>query len=71
MNLLTIHRIALKALGQNKPAKGDAKDWEKRTTDLLATAKAAVNGGGAAEKAKYKKAANCTACHNLHKASDD
>src|SRR5437868_4522426 len=51
------------ALGQNKPPRGDAGAWEKRTGDLLAAAKLAVNGS-AADKAKFKKAANCKACHD-------
>ena len=57
-------------LGKNKPPRGDAADWKKRTDDLVAAAKAAVNGGPA-EMAKFKKAVNCTACHNLHKAADE
>ena len=57
-------------LGKNKPPKGEAGDWEKRTSALLTAAKAAANGG-AAERAAYKKAVNCTACHNAHKASED
>jgi hypothetical protein len=57
-------------LGKNKPPKGDAADWAKRTSDLLAAAKAAVNGGPE-DRAAFKKAVNCTACHNLHKTSED
>src|SRR5262249_27047989 len=57
------------ALGKNKPPKGDVKDWETRTSNLLAAAKAAVDGGQA-ERVKYQKAVNCKACHDLHKGED-
>jgi hypothetical protein len=52
-------------LPKNKPPKGDAKDWEERTNALLAAAKEATKGGEE-ERAKYKKAVNCKACHDLH-----
>lgn len=48
------------ALGQNTPPKGDAESWKAKTTALLEAAKA---GDGAA----LKKAANCGACHSVHK----
>jgi hypothetical protein len=57
-------------LGKNKPPKGSAEDWQKRTTDVLTAAKAAVNGG-AEEIAKYKKATNCKSCHDAHKSTED
>jgi cytochrome c556 len=58
------------ALGKNQPPKGSAEDWQKRTSKLLAAAKAAMDGGQA-EKAKFRKAVDCASCHNAHKATDD
>jgi hypothetical protein len=52
-------------LPKNKPPKGDAKGWEERTNALLAAAKEATKGGEE-ERAKYKKAVNCKACHDVH-----
>jgi hypothetical protein len=54
------------ALSQNKPPKGDMKDWKERTDALVSAAKAAV----AEDKdygAKVKTALNCKGCHDLHK----
>jgi hypothetical protein len=48
------------ALSLNKPPKGDAATWKAKTTALLEAAKA---GDGA----KLKAAANCGACHGVHK----
>lgn len=57
------------ALGQNKPPKGDDKDWKKRTDALLTAAKDVLAGKeGSADQ--LKKAANCMGCHNAHKADD-
>jgi hypothetical protein len=57
------------ALGQNKPPMGDAKSWKEKTGALVSAAKAVV----ADEKdagAKLKKAADCMACHKVHKGDD-
>jgi hypothetical protein len=48
------------ALHANTPPKGDADAWKEKTKALLDAAKA---GDGAA----LKKAANCAACHGVHK----
>ena len=57
---------ACEALAAQKPPKGDQKDWEKRTADLLAAAKA-VAGGDKKAGAALQKASSCKACHELHK----
>ena len=57
------------ALGKNKPPKGNANDWKKRTGNLLAAAKAAVDGGQP-EKAKFRKAVDCKSCHDMFKMED-
>lgn len=48
------------SLAENKPPRGDADSWKAKTTALLAAAKAGDN-------AALKKAANCAACHKVHK----
>src|SRR5262245_47400938 len=53
-------------LAKNKPPEGDAESWKKFTDGLVAAAKVAVKGGPDAGK-RLKKAANCTACHKVHK----
>jgi hypothetical protein len=54
------------ALAKNKPPEGDANSWKRFTMGLIAAAKVAVEGGPDAGK-RLKAAANCTACHKLHK----
>ena len=54
------------ALAKNKPPQGDAESWKKFTDGLVAAAKVAVSGGEDAGK-RLKKAANCGACHKVHK----
>jgi hypothetical protein len=53
-------------LAKNKPEKGELKDWQKRTNALVQAAKDVVDGkeGSLTE---LGKAANCGACHKLHK----
>ena len=54
------------ALAANKPPKGDDASWKEKTTALLTAAKdaeAGKDGAGAA----LMKAANCMACHSVHK----
>jgi len=54
------------AMAENKPGKGDAKSWESKTKALVEAAKlcAADDKDG---PAKLKAAANCKACHDVHK----
>ena len=54
------------AMSKNKPKKGDAESWKKKTTALVKAAKAAVDGDAKAG-GMLKKAANCKACHTAHK----
>ncbi|MCC6419665.1 MAG: hypothetical protein IT429_15640 [Gemmataceae bacterium] len=54
------------ALAKNKPPQGDADSWKKFTDGLVAAAKVAVEGGKNAGK-QLTKAANCGACHKVHK----
>jgi len=54
------------ALGKNKPPKGDADSWKAKTDALLAAAKDAQAGKDGAGPA-LMKAANCGACHGMHK----
>lgn len=53
-------------LAKNKVPAGDAKDWEKKTTELVDAAKAAIKDGADAEE-RLQKAVNCAACHRDHK----
>ena len=54
------------ALPGLKPPKGDAKSWKEKATVLAAAAKEVVDKKpGALEK--LKAAANCKACHSVHK----
>ncbi len=55
-----------KALAANKPKKGDEKSWKTKTTALVTGAQAAVDGKDNAS-ALLMKAANCMACHKVHK----
>jgi hypothetical protein len=57
------------ALAQNKPPQGDAKSWKTKTDALVSAAKAVIaNENGA--PMKLKMAANCAACHKVHKGDD-
>jgi hypothetical protein len=54
------------ALPGLKPPKGDAKSWKDKASALAAAAKdVADKKPGAVEK--LKAAANCKACHSVHK----
>ena len=54
------------ALPDLKPPQGDAKSWKDKATALAAAAKeVADRKPGALERLKV--AANCKACHSLHK----
>jgi hypothetical protein len=54
------------ALPGLKPPKGDAKSWKEKATAAAAAAKDVAEGKpGAVEK--LKTAADCKACHRVHK----
>jgi hypothetical protein len=53
-------------LAKNKPEKGDLKDWQKRTNALVKAAKDVVDGKEGS-LAKLGTAANCAACHKIHR----
>ena len=52
------------SLTKNEPPKGDKKSWEEKTSALVKGAKAAQEGKGGEA---LGKAANCAACHKVHK----
>ena len=54
------------AMAQNKPPKGDAAAWKKRTTAIVASAKALAEGKKGA-KARLTRATNCGSCHKAFK----
>lgn len=54
------------ALSKAKPPKGDAASWKAKTGALLKAATAVAKGDEKAGKA-LAKAANCKACHSVHK----
>ena len=56
----------LEAMAKNKPKKGDAESWKKKTAALVKAAKGVVEGKEGAVKA-FNAAANCKSCHNMHK----
>ena len=56
----------LEAMAKNKPKKGDAESWKKKTEALIKACKDVVAGKEGAVKA-FNAAANCKSCHNLHK----
>lgn len=56
----------LTALSENKPPRGDAADWDKRTGELLTAARAAADGTPEAGP-RLQAAAKCGACHREHK----
>jgi hypothetical protein len=53
------------SLSENKPPKGDAKDWKKKTTAMVKASKAAEKN--AEDGKKLSKIVNCGACHKAHK----
>ena len=54
------------ALGQNQPPKGDTDSWKSKTDALLTAAKEVADGKDAGV-GDLKKAADCVACHSVHK----
>jgi hypothetical protein len=55
-----------KALTQNKPPAGDAKEWKEQTEAMLTAANAALKGDKAGA-AKLLKIVNCKDCHGKFK----
>jgi len=54
------------ALSQNKPPKGDEKDWQERTGKLVKAAKDVVAGKAEGIKG-LPQPADCMACHSMHR----
>lgn len=54
------------ALHENKPPKGDAASWEKKTKALVDAAND-ILAGKADGADKLKAAAKCADCHEVHK----
>jgi len=54
------------ALAAGKPHKGDAESWKAKTTALVVASKAVVDGDSDGMN-KLKAAADCKACHSIHK----
>jgi surface antigen len=54
-------------LANATPPEGESDSWKSKTGALVEGAQAAVDGKSDAG-AKLKKAANCKACHDAHKA---
>lgn len=55
-----------KALGKNKPPKGEAGSWQEKTKVLVDAAQKVVDDKPGARE-ELKKAANCAECHKAHK----
>ncbi|HZY89095.1 MAG TPA: hypothetical protein VFE78_30010 [Gemmataceae bacterium] len=53
-------------LAKNKPEKGAPDSWKKKTTALVSAAKDVVDGKADGGR-KLRMAANCKACHEVHK----
>lgn len=53
-------------LSKAKPHKGDPQSWKEKTGKLVKAAKAIVDGDDQGVKA-LRKAANCKACHKVHR----
>lgn len=53
-------------MAKAKPPQGDDASWKEKTSKVLAAA-AAVERGEPGALDKYKAAANCKACHDVHK----
>ena len=54
------------SLAANKPPKGDDASWKEKTAALIAAAKDCAAGKDGAGEA-LTRAANCMACHSVHK----
>ena len=58
--------VMFTALAKAKPKKGDEASWKTKTSALVKAAEAAKAGDSGAGTA-LKMAANCKACHSVHK----
>lgn len=58
--------VMFKAMSVAKPPKGDAESWKEKTAALVKGAEAAKAGDANAGKL-LMAAANCKACHSVHK----
>ncbi len=57
-------------MAKQSPPAGDAESWKARNEALLAAAQAVADGKpGAGDQ--LKKAANCKACHDVHKGESE
>lgn len=54
------------AMSKDTVKKGSAESWKKKTAALVRTSKMVVDGKSQGVEA-LKKAANCKACHNVHR----
>ena len=54
------------AMTKAKPPEGDMASWKEKTTKIASAANALVKGEPDAVE-RYKAAANCKACHDVHK----
>ena len=58
------------SLPSSEPPRGQTESWKEKTGKLVTAAEALRTGKpGAADL--YKNAANCKACHNVHKPEDN
>ena len=57
---------AFQSLQKSRPPKGEANSWDTKVGALVAAARGIVAGRHGAATA-LQTAANCTACHKLHK----
>ncbi len=55
------------ALAQNKPPKGDDKEWKAKCEVIVAACKDCVEGKDGAGQ-KLARACDCKACHTAHRA---
>jgi hypothetical protein len=63
------HLVKLsRELAKNAPSKGDAASWSEKTKALVVASEALAKGQPGALDA-VKAAANCKACHSVHKPS--
>jgi surface antigen len=53
-------------MAKETPGKGEAASWKEKAGALVSAAQAVVDGK-ADGNAQLKKAANCKACHDVHK----
>ncbi|MBI1372038.1 MAG: hypothetical protein GC159_04665 [Phycisphaera sp.] len=56
-----------RTLASSKPPKGDAASWKEKTGALVNAAELLTNGKKSEGIAALKEAANCKACHKVHK----